>query len=113
MGGQVTPAKDNATPGDLPVLFKVSDESGNVKLTQVGKGTQLKRNLLTTNDSFLFDVGFEIFVWEGKKSNKNEKQFASQAVRTYRDQYNRPQSIKMTRCMEGGENEIFEHFLAK
>lgn len=113
LGGQVTPAKDNTTAGDLPLLLKVSDESGSAKLQEVGKGTQLKRNLLSTTDTFLFDVGFEIFVWEGKKSNKTEKQFAAQAVRTYRDQYNRPQSIKITRCMEGGENEIFEYFLAK
>jgi gelsolin len=108
LGGPVTPVKDpNATPGNAPVLFRLTDANGQVEFVQVAQGSGIKRTLLSSDDTFIFDVGFEIFVWEGKKSNKTEKAYARQ----YRDQYNRPAQIKITRCMEGGENEVFEAFL--
>jgi hypothetical protein len=90
LGGEITPSKDNPTPGDLPHLLKVSDESGKMTFTSIAKGVNVfKKNMLNSNDSFVFDTGFEIFVWEGKKSNKDEKKFAVQAARDYVQQFKR------------------------
>jgi hypothetical protein len=111
LGGEITPSKENPTPGDLPHLLKISDESGKMTFTSVAKGVNVfKKSMLNSNDTFIFDTGFEIFVWEGKKSNKDEKKFAAQAARSYVQQYKRPANIKITRCMEGGENKVFNSF---
>jgi hypothetical protein len=90
LGGEITPSKDNSAPGDPPHLLKVSDESGKMTFTSIAKGVNtLKKSMLNSNDTFVLDTGFEIFVWEGKKSNKDEKRFAAQAARAYVQQYKR------------------------
>ena len=43
--------------------MKVSDASGNVKMTKVGD--ELDRNKLDRNDAFILDTGTEVFVWIG------------------------------------------------
>jgi len=58
----------------------------------------------------ILDTGFNIFIWEGKKSNKKERAFSQSAARKYCNQFNRPKQMEVVRCREGGENEIFTLF---
>jgi len=97
-----------------PQVWKVSDASGSMSFEKVGEGYNIDSKVLDTNDVIIIDVGFEIFVWEGRKANKEEKNYGNTtAAKDYLKNHlqGRPSSIQVSRCMEGGENEVIKHFL--
>ena len=53
-------------------LFKVSNETGSLQLTEVTE-RPLKKEHLDTNDTFILELPNKIYVWVGKKSNLEEK----------------------------------------
>ncbi|CAL8336005.1 unnamed protein product [Lota lota] len=58
------------------VLYKVADDSGSMKVTEVAS-TPLVQDLMNHEDCYIIDQGgAKIFVWKGKKANKAEKQAA-------------------------------------
>merc|ERR1719166_966116 len=70
--GEIT-AADDFTDEDLldveinmgdGVLYRMSDESGSLKITEVGRG-ELKKSMLNSDDVMMLDVGAEVFVWIG------------------------------------------------
>ena len=87
--GRVKPAadggnddsKDRSVTSNLS-MSKVSNEGGKLQVTDVkitaSDGTKtLKKEQLDTNDCFIVDTGGNgIFVWVGKKANKEERAFA-------------------------------------
>jgi len=79
LGGK--PSKDELpkeTPDDdkskifTKSLWRLSDASGDLKLSEVANGS-FKKNQLDTSDVFLVDAGEIIYVWVGKGTTKNEK----------------------------------------
>lgn len=75
-----TPSSD-ADPTNCK-LFRISDSSGSLEFTEVA-GSSPKRSMLDSNDVFLLDGGFTVYVWIGKGASKAEK---SQAMKIA-DQY--------------------------
>jgi len=90
------------------VLFRLSDASGSLTFTEVGKGGAVKKNLLDSNDVFILDTGAEVFAWIGKKASVAEKQKAMHFAQDYLKKYNKPLQTPIARILEGGENEVFE-----
>ncbi|KYQ91790.1 severin [Tieghemostelium lacteum] len=88
-------------------LFKLSDASGKLTFTQVAKG-KIPRKALDTNDAFILDAGFEVFVWIGLKASANEKKNAFGYATDYLKTHNRPEFTSVVRILETGENEVFE-----
>jgi len=104
-------SKDDSKPGAEPHLFEISDASGTLEFKLVYKGLNLSPKMLQSDDVMLFDCGFEIIVWEGSRANKAEKTFANEkAPFEYISQYNRPENIAIYRCLQEGENEIWNYF---
>ncbi|KAL8612457.1 hypothetical protein ACOMHN_058585 [Nucella lapillus] len=61
------------TSAEAVKLFRVSDESGSLEVTEVGE-KPLKRDHLDSSDCFILDSGPSgIYAWIGKKCTKNEK----------------------------------------
>ena len=56
-----------------PRVFKVSDQSGKLDMTQVSDG-KVTRDMLDANDVFLIDIGDTCYVWIGSGASPLEKQ---------------------------------------
>jgi gelsolin len=90
-------------------LFRLSDASGTMTFSEVGSGSNIKRNQLDSSDVFIFDDGAEVFAWIGKKSSVEEKKKALSFAQDYLTKYNRPMWLPICRILEGAENETFEN----
>jgi gelsolin len=97
-----------AEKGDEKRLFQLSDASGKMEFKEVGRGAQVKRRLLDSNDVFILDTGAEVFAWIGRGASADEKKKALGFAQTYLKDYNRPSFLPIARILEGGENEVFE-----
>jgi len=71
---------------------------------------KLVKTALDTNDTFVVDVGSQVFAWVGKKASRTEKKFALKYAQEYIPQFQRPALLPVTRVLEGGENEMFNLF---
>lgn len=112
--GEIAPADDmddSWEEGHQPELHRVSDASGQLKVTQEGKGI-IPKSKLDTNDVFILDVGNEIFVWVGLKASAQERKMAMGTAQKYLQDKNLPNWLPITRILEGGENEVFLTYLA-
>jgi len=76
-----------------------------ISLVASGKVT---RDLLDSNDVFIFDVGFQVYAWVGKGASKLERRTALQFAQDYLIAYNKLLQTPISRILEGGENEVFE-----
>jgi gelsolin len=90
-----------------PILHRLSDASGSLVFTEVGRG-KLNHNLLSPDDAFILDTGAEIFAWIGKRASPNERKFAVQYAQNYLLSHHLPPQTPICRILEGGENEIWE-----
>jgi len=115
LGGQGPIAPDaSASPhpkAHAPVLNQLSDASGHLTFTEVSRG-KLNRGQLHSQDAFILDTGSEIFAWIGKNASVNERKFAIQYAQQYLNTHGLPPQTTISRILEGGENEIFEHAFA-
>jgi len=89
-------------------LFRLSDASGKLEFTEVGKGPAVKRNMLDPSDVFILDTGAEVFAWIGKGASVQEKKKAMSFAQDYLVKFNRPMWMPIARILQGGENEVFE-----
>ena len=100
-----------ATPDDQPAatkkLFKVSDASGNLEMTQVAEGAACTKDKLDSADVFILDAGHEIFVWVGSGASPDEKKNGLGFAQSYLTKNNKPAYIPISRVLDGGENESF------
>ena len=80
----------------------------NVKMTfqQVAKD-KVTRDMFKTEDVFIFNSGFEVYVWIGKGASKAERKLGLYYAQEYLKMYDLPPYTPIVRCFEGGENETF------
>jgi len=99
-----------ATPDEVKVdhksLHQLSDSTGELKLTEISKGT-VKRTSLKSEDVFIVDIGHTLFVWVGKGTTKKEKANAMKYATDYLSKQGRPSYIPVTRVLEGAEPAFF------
>jgi len=98
----------DAEKGDEKRLFQLSDASGKMTFKEVGRGAQVKRRLLDSNDVFILDSGAEVYAWIGRGASPEEKKKALGFAQQYLKDFNRPNFLPIARILEGGENEVFE-----
>ncbi|CAG8657362.1 10139_t:CDS:10, partial [Ambispora leptoticha] len=85
-------------------LYRLSDASGQIKFTQEATGN-IRKSHFDTNDVFIYDAGFEVFVWIGKNTTVKEKRYALDYAQKYIKEHDRPEFTPISRVVEGGENE--------
>eukprot|EP01095_Lingulamoeba_sp_RSL-Kostka_P008787 TRINITY_DN297_c3_g1_i1.p1 TRINITY_DN297_c3_g1~~TRINITY_DN297_c3_g1_i1.p1 ORF type:complete len:793 (+),score=262.77 TRINITY_DN297_c3_g1_i1:64-2442(+) len=80
----------------------------------VGNGN-IDISMFDSSDVFIFDVGFQIFVWVGKNSSHLERKYALQFAQYYLDEQNKTNGrnicTPIAKVMEKGENELFYSLL--
>jgi len=89
------------------ILFRLSDATGTMEFTEVGRGNNIKKSQLDSNDVFILDTGAEVFAWIGKGSSVDEKKKAMHFAQDYLVKYKRPLFLSIARILEGGENDYF------
>jgi len=105
---------DDEAEKDISIkkLFQLSDASGQMVFKEVANGKNCKKSLLDPNDVFILDTGAEVFVWIGKGASVQEKKKSMQFAQDYLKQFNRPLFTPISRILQGGENDVWEHELA-
>ncbi|XP_077997752.1 advillin-like isoform X1 [Glandiceps talaboti] len=89
-------------------MYKVSDQSGSLVLTEVAS-RPLTQNLLDTNDCFIVDQGAAgIWVWKGKNATKAEKDRAFENAMNFITAKKYPKHTKCTAVIEMAEPAAFK-----
>jgi len=114
LGGKC-PIKDvDDIAGWVPILYRLTaTKKGNIhfKVSASGVGEVLPKHLLTKG-VYLYDLGFEIILWEGKMAFKGLRDLIMfKGADEYKRIYNRPSNILVTRVKEGGLNPVFNAFI--
>eukprot|EP01128_Nolandella_sp_AFSM9_P008757 TRINITY_DN5432_c0_g1_i1.p1 TRINITY_DN5432_c0_g1~~TRINITY_DN5432_c0_g1_i1.p1 ORF type:complete len:861 (-),score=202.42 TRINITY_DN5432_c0_g1_i1:162-2720(-) len=93
-------------------LYRVSDESGEMEITLVDtEGKGLAQAHLDPQDSFILDTSTDIFVWNGRKANFQEKSRAFAHAKSFLKEHNRPDWTPVTKVAQGVEPALFKsHF---
>jgi len=108
--GPIAPANEGGDDANAEAfvkkLFRLSDAGG---FTEVASGNAVKRNLLESSDVFIVDSGAHVFAWVGKNSSQQERRLALGAAQQYLAHAGRPAHLPISRILEGGENDTFEH----
>jgi len=106
LGGKkpIAPATPDVVEKHEKKLFRLSDATGKLRMDEV-KDISLKS--LDSNDAFILDAGYEVFIWIGKKASKEEKSKGLGFATDYLFKNNRPKFLPVSRVLEGGENEAF------
>jgi len=105
--GQIAPA----TPDDVKVentkaVFQLSDATGDLKLTEISKGSA-KKSSLKTEDVFILDIGHTVYSWIGKGTTKKERANAIKYATDYLKKQGKPSHIPVVRVLEGAEPAAF------
>lgn len=74
-------------------------------------GKDFRRALLSSTDVFMLDIGSEIFVCVGKGASAMEKKAAMIYANEYLLKQGKLAHSPISRTLEGGEGEVFEHSL--
>eukprot|EP01135_Chromosphaera_perkinsii_P005753 Nk52_evm53s359 gene=Nk52_evmTU53s359 len=101
-------AEGEEVSGGVRKMFCLSNETGEMKFSEVSPCEES----LKDDDIFIFDAGFELFVWVGKGSNSEEKRECMNYATQYLFEQNRPKFLAVSRVLQGGENEAFEAAIA-
>lgn len=88
-------------------LFKVSDASGALQMTEVASGA-FQKDLLDPNDVFIVDTEASLYVWVGLGATKDEKASAFKYANDYLAKAGRPLTTPVVRIVEGSTNPGFE-----
>ncbi|CAJ0583260.1 unnamed protein product, partial [Mesorhabditis spiculigera] len=99
---------------DQVTLWKVSDESGEVKVEWVAMGDDVTHEKLNTNDAYVLDACTGgIFVWIGKGCSMDERGKAMHWGQSYLAQQKLPGNTQITRVLESTEPGMFIQWFSK
>ncbi|XP_034022731.1 advillin [Thalassophryne amazonica] len=89
-------------------LYNVSDESGEMRVTEVAT-RPLVQDVLSHEDCYILDQGgMKIFVWKGKRANKAERQAAMTRALEFIKAKNYPLCTNIETVNDGAESALFK-----
>eukprot|EP00730_Choanoeca_flexa_P008954 TRINITY_DN12561_c0_g5_i1.p1 TRINITY_DN12561_c0_g5~~TRINITY_DN12561_c0_g5_i1.p1 ORF type:complete len:835 (+),score=300.76 TRINITY_DN12561_c0_g5_i1:1495-3999(+) len=93
-------------------LYKVSDASGSMQVTEISE-KPYKKEQLDTNDAFIVDCGAAgIYVWVGRGASKEERAFSMRTGTDFIKQKGYPNHTPVTRVVEKAETPDFKEKFA-
>ncbi|XP_068599081.1 advillin [Brachionichthys hirsutus] len=94
-------------------LYHVSDEDGDMKVTEVAT-RPLVQDLLNHNDCYFLDQGgMKVFVWKGKKANRCERQAAMSRALVFIKAKNYPITTNLEIVNDGAESALFKQLFQR
>jgi len=94
-------------------LYRCSDDSGKLILTEVKDGPLVQEDL-TSDDSYLIDNGnFGIWVWIGKRASQGERREAMRNAQGFIKAKQLKPGTNVTRVIDGGEPSEFKTLFKK
>ncbi|XP_039420142.1 macrophage-capping protein [Corvus cornix cornix] len=99
---------------EAAVLYKVSDATGRMDLTQVATSSPFSQSLLCPDDCFVLDngAGGMVFVWKGRKANEQERQAALRVAEEVIARMGHPPQTQVEILPQGRETPFFKQFFA-
>ncbi|KAM9827523.1 capping protein (actin filament), gelsolin-like b [Neosynchiropus ocellatus] len=94
-------------------LYKVSDATGSMTMTQVSTKSPFAKDVLVRDDCFILDNGAngKVFVWKGNGANAEEKKEALKMADNFIEQMNYPRMKTQVEILpQGKETIIFKQF---
>lgn len=89
-------------------LLQLSDAEGKINFTDVTPASgKITRDLLKTDDVFIFDIGHEVIAWVGKGASEKENKSALQYAADYLKTSGKPVQMSVSKIFEGSENNTF------
>ncbi|KAM6341724.1 macrophage-capping protein [Podargus strigoides] len=94
------------------VLYKVSDATGRMDLSQVATSSPFSQSLLCSHDCFVLDNGADgkVFVWKGHKANEQERQAALKVAEEVIARMGHSPQTQVEILPEGRETPLFKQF---
>ncbi|KII69622.1 Gelsolin-like protein 1 [Thelohanellus kitauei] len=99
----VSEEKSKSKPGRPVSLWKLSDASGSIEMTEIESGTCHKANLCS-NDIFIYDALTQIFVWVGKAASRRERYLSMIYAQNYAEKIGDPK-LPLVSIFEGQDDE--------
>ena len=108
MDASVAPDQDSASARSKLKLYRCSDDSGKLILTEVKDGPLTQADLIS-DDSYLIDNGnFGIWVWIGKRASLGERREAMRNAQGFIKAKQYKPDTPVTRVIDGGEPAEFK-----
>ncbi|XP_050165984.1 macrophage-capping protein [Myiozetetes cayanensis] len=104
-------AADQSNAG-AAVLYKVSDATGRMDLTQVAAGSPFSQSLLCPEDCFVLDngAGGKVYVWKGREANEQERRAALRVAEEVIARMGHPPHTQVEILPQGCETPLFKQF---
>jgi len=102
--GEALPKLEPAGEG---VLYKLSDASGGLSISEVARG-DLKKDMLSSDDVYMVDPspGAEVIIWVGSAASQKERGSAMATAVEYLKINGRPLSTSITMLKEGSAHSL-------
>ncbi|KAG8434871.1 hypothetical protein GDO86_013000 [Hymenochirus boettgeri] len=94
------------------VLYKVSNASGQMQVSRLGDGALFHKEQLLTDDCFILDCFGKIYVWKGKKANKEEQEHSLETANQFISLMNYSPKTQVQFVTEGNESPLFKQFFS-
>ncbi|XP_074020406.1 macrophage-capping protein isoform X2 [Numenius arquata] len=96
------------------ILYKVSDATGRMDLSQVATSSPFSQSLLCPDDCFVLDngAGGKVYVWKGHKANEQERQAALKVAEEVITRMGYSPQTQVEILPQGRETTLFKQFFA-
>jgi len=115
VGGKPAKVRSAAEGGDdakveafTRKLFRISDASGDMKITEAASGSEISWDHIKNEDVFLLDAETMIYIWIGSGASKDEKSKAFQIANQYLSATRRPWTTPVARVVAGAAMHNFD-----
>ncbi|XP_074784600.1 macrophage-capping protein isoform X2 [Athene noctua] len=94
------------------ILYKVSDATGRMDLSQVATSSPFSQSLLCPDDCFVLDNGAsgKVYVWKGRKANEQERQAALKVAEEVITRMGHSPRTQVEILPQGRETPLFKQF---
>jgi len=101
-GSLAAATSDDIKEAKTLVLLEVSDKTGELKRTEIARGSA-RKNQLNTNEVFLLDINHTVYCWIGKGASPAERANGIKFGVDYLKELRRPDHTPVVRVLEGAE----------
>jgi len=92
-------------------LFRLSDRTGNLNFEPVAEGGAINASLFNSDDVFLLDKGYIVYIWIGKNASKEEKKSGMRYATKYITENHQGLPLPITVVPESAQHNVIPGLL--